>query len=170
MRFVQCRGESLSWQVPANGRAEVVRLVMKRLHLRNIYLVVGSMVLGYAAWILPRVLIPGPVSSQFPLLIHFSTDPERANFWSLLSLGALGFVLGILCPKSYGRSALLAAATALPIVVLGTVEGTLGLASHSLYGIELFMYGLFTIPAILSALLGSFVAGLIVRGENRDEN
>lgn len=46
---------------------------------RTIYLLVSSMLLGYAAWILPRVLIPGPVSSHFPLLIHFSTDPERAK-------------------------------------------------------------------------------------------
>ncbi len=132
-----------------------------RHHLRTFLLLVASMVLGYAAWILPRVLIQGPVGGQLPLLIYFSTDPERANLWCVFSLGAIGFLVGVLCPKQYAFSTLLAAATAIPIVVLATIEGVLGLTSHSLFGIEIFMYCLFTIPAVGTALLGSFVGGMI---------
>lgn len=136
---------------------------MERHRQRTTILFVSSMAFGYAAWVLPLILIHGQVSDQVPFLIHYSTDPERANFWSLLSLSAIGLVVGLLCPKQYVKSALLAAATGLPIAILATVEGALGLAGHSLYGIELFMYGLFTIPAVAAALLGSFVSGLIVR-------
>jgi hypothetical protein len=124
---------------------------------REVLLVVVAMVLGYAAWILPRVLVPGPVNGHFPLLVEFSTDPERANWYSLLSLVSIGVLLGLLSGKNYKFGAKLGAFTGVPIAVLALVEGVLGLASHSLFGIELFMYALFTIPAILGAMLGVFV-------------
>ena len=123
------------------------------------------MIFGYASWVLPRVLVPGPVEGHVPLLIHFSTHVERAKFYSILCLAITGLILGLLDSK---RPVLWGAATGLPIGVFALVEAFLGLASHNLLGIELVMYAIFTIPSIMGALLGSFIfkrLGSLVRWE-----
>lgn len=131
---------------------------------KKIILFIAALLLGYAAWILPLILIPGPVKDEAPIMITFSTDPEKANFYTLVLLTACGVFLGLLTPGNYKQGALLGAATGLPMVVLSFVEGVLGIASHTLWGIEVFMYMLFTIPAILGALIGTFIKRLISRG------
>lgn len=140
----------------ADGQEEITVDHM-RTYRHKVVSITAALILGYASWVLPVVLIPGPVEDEIPIMIHFSTDPDIANFFTLLSLAVSGILLGLLSQSNYKRSTLLGSATGLPIVVLSFVEVFLGLASHSLLGIELFMYALFTIPAVLGALLGTFL-------------
>ena len=48
-------------------------------------------------------------------------------------------------------------------MVFATLEALLGLAPHNLLGIEIVMYALFTIPAILGAFIGGAVRWSIWR-------
>ena len=115
-----------------------------------------SMTLGYASWVLPYILIAGPVEGETPLLIHFSSDPELAHPVLLICLFVSGIVVGLFT-KGYGWSVLTGAATGFPILAFALAEMVLGLASHNLWPIEFAMYAVFTIPPIIGSLLGVLV-------------
>jgi len=131
---------------------------------QKIALFISSMVLGYASWVLPLILIAGPVQVEIPPLIHVSTDPQIVNLVSLICLFVSGLVVGLFA-EGYGRAVLVGSATGFPIMVFALAEMVLGLASHNLWPIEFAMYAVFTIPAILGSLLGVVVKSL-VRGES----
>ncbi len=118
------------------------------------------MTLGYASWVLPRIFIPGGTAVQIPPLISVLTDVERARNYSILCLAVTGLLLGLLDPR---RGPQWGAATVLPIFSFATLEGVLNLARHNLYGIEVIMYAVFTLPAVLGGYVGRFLRQLILR-------
>ena len=65
-----------------------------------------------------------------------------------------GLFLGIIDPQN---GALWGAATGFPIVILSIIEGGLQLNPHNLFFLELVVYVLYTWPAIIGGLVGSFI-------------
>ena len=118
------------------------------------------MTLGYASWVLPRIFIPGSTPVKISPLISVFTDVERARNYSLLCLAVTGLLLGLLDPR---RGPHWGAATGLPIFSFATLEALLNLAPHNLYGIEVIMYAVFTLPAVVGGYFGRFLRQLISR-------
>lgn len=127
---------------------------------RTVFLLILAMALGYASWVLPPVLIPGTTVVKMPPLISVATHVERSRNYSVLCLAVTGLLLGLLDPR---RGPHWGAATMLPVLGLATLEGLLNLAPHNLYGIEVIMYAIFTLPAVIGGYFGRFLQRLISR-------
>src|SRR5262245_45783500 len=74
---------------------------------------------------------------------------------SLLFLVGFGLVAGLIAPQHYWLNGV-ATMALLPIVAIAEV--LMDPKSHNLLGIELVMYGIFTIPAIIGGRLGKLIA------------
>lgn len=122
------------------------------------------MILGYISWVVPGMIIPGNFEEKLPLTPATMTDSDKAFFYMEVCLIGSGLFLGILDPK---RGALWGAATGLPMVILSFIEGALNLASHNIWFIEVFVYALYTLPAVFGGLLGTFIRWLIPRIQTR---
>jgi hypothetical protein len=119
------------------------------------------MMLGYASWVLPYVLIAGPVEGEMPLLIHFSSDPDIAKWVVLVCLFLSGLAAGFFA-EGDKWAVMAGSATVFPVITFALAEMFLGLASHNLWPIEFGMYAVFTMPAIVGALLSVFVKSEII--------
>lgn len=128
---------------------------------RKVFLLITAIVLGYVSWELPRILIPGTEQVEIFFFGTVKTNINLSGDISLLCQILSGMILGFWDPK---RGLLWGAATMLPIFILSTLDAFLGFSPHSLYGIEVVMYVIFTIPPMLGALLGGFIKWLISRG------
>jgi hypothetical protein len=128
--------------------------------IRTIVLLILAMALGYASWVLPPILIPGTTPVKMPPLISVATDVERSRNYSTLCLAISGLLLGLLDPR---RGPHWGTATMLPVFGLATLEGLLNLAPHNLYGIEVIIYAVFTLPAVIGGYFGRFLRRLISR-------
>lgn len=115
-----------------------------------------ALTLGYAAWVLPATIIPGTEEVEIPFGISTLTDIARSRNYSILSLFISGVILGFLDPRG---GPLWAMATMLLVLVFATIEGLFGFSAHNLFGIEIIMYGIFTIPAVF----GAFLVKILVR-------
>jgi hypothetical protein len=124
----------------------------------NNLLFLAAAILGYAAWVLPCILIAGSVECELPFMPTYLTDPKQANTYTLTGLSILGLLIGFFLPSNWVAAIYIGALMVAPLAILTTLEVVLGFDSHALFGIELFMYGLFTLPAIVAARIGSFVA------------
>lgn len=133
---------------------------MEILKHRKVFLLIMAMVLGYASWELPRILVPGTEQVEIFFFGSVKTNIELSRNISILCQILSGMVFGFLDPK---RGPLWGAATMLPIFVLATLDAVLGLSPHNLFGIEIIMYTVFTIPPILGALVGGFIKWLILK-------
>lgn len=118
------------------------------------------MTLGYASWVLPRIFVPGSTPVKISPLISVLTDVERSRNYSILCLALTGLVLGLLDPR---RGPQWGAATVLPIFSFATLEGMLNLTPHNLYGIEVIMYAVFTLPAVIGGYVGRVLRRVISR-------
>src|SRR5262245_23312566 len=74
---------------------------------------------------------------------------------SLLLLVVIGLVAGAIAPRHFWLSGL-ATMSSFPIVAI--VEAIKDPTSHNLLGIELVMYGVLTIPAVIGGRLGRIIA------------
>lgn len=127
---------------------------------RTVSLLILAMALGYASWVLPPILIAGSTPIKMSPLISVLTDVERSRNYSILCLAVTGLLLGLLDPR---RGPKWGAATMFPAFVFATVEGALNLAPHNLYGIEVIMYAVFALPAIIGGYLGRVLRRIISR-------
>lgn len=128
---------------------------------RKLLLSSVAMVLGFVSWVGPEYLISGPDS--IPGLLFFPptrTNVNLATLYSVLSLTLSGVVLTLLDPK---HNPLWGAATALPMIILSTIDGMLNLHRHNLYGIEIVVYILYSTPAILGGVATRIVRWGILR-------
>jgi hypothetical protein len=116
---------------------------------RRSLLLIAALFLGSIAWILPMLLFP---------VAMLDSPVETLLFILILLTG--GAVMGYLDPPFgvfYG------AVTMVPIFTWSTIDGMLGFHSHNLYGIEIVLYAVFTLPAILGAGIGGFSKYLLSR-------
>jgi hypothetical protein len=127
---------------------------------RVIFVLITAMVLGYASWVLPRILIPGSEQVELPILITVKTNGEVSRNISIICQIISGLILGYWDPK---RGLAWGASTMLPIFILSALDAALGFSSHNLLGIEFVMYVIFTIPPMIGALFGIFINRLISR-------
>jgi hypothetical protein len=74
---------------------------------------------------------------------------------SLLLLIVVGLAAGIIAPRHFWLSGL-ATMSLLPVAAI--IEAIYDPTSHNLLGIELVMYGVFTIPAIIGSSVGRIIA------------
>ena len=130
------------------------------LNSSDIFYLFIAMILGYASWIGPGLVIHGNEEVKWPLSPLVMTDRERATFFMVICLLVSGLLLGFF---DYKRSAFWAAATVLPIVILSLLDAALSFSPHSLFGIEMILYAIFSIPAILGAFCGSFIRKIVTK-------
>jgi hypothetical protein len=135
---------------------------MKMPEQQKIFILIATMVLGYLSWELPRIIIPGMEEVQIYLYGTIKTKIKLSGYVSILCQILSGMILGFWDSK---RSLLWGAATMLPIFILATLDAALGFSPHSLYGIELVMYVIFTIPPMLGSLVGGLIHWSISRRE-----
>ena len=127
---------------------------------RPVYFLLAAMILGYGAWVVPPILIPGNEELRWPLLPTIMTDSYKVRFYMVISLSILGAALGFLDPA---RGMLWGAMSGVPIMLASFIEGALGLVRHNLWGVEVLVYAVFTLPAILGGGIGSYISRLIYR-------
>ena len=125
---------------------------------RTILFLILAMTLGYASWVLPRIFVPGSTPVKISPLISVLTDVERSRNYSILCLAVTGLLLGLLDPR---RGPQWGAATMLPAVVFATLEAAFNLAPHNLYGIEVIMYAVFALPAVVGGYVGRVLRRVI---------
>lgn len=118
-----------------------------------------AMLLGYASWVLPVLIIPGNEQIPPPIRLFSDksiyTDTKLSWNYSLAFLILTGMFLGFLGPRHWLR---LGACTMLLVFIVATLELLLELEPpHKLYGIEIMMYIVLTLPGIIGAWLGSFI-------------
>src|SRR5581483_7317505 len=121
--------------------------------INKVTLLFIATILGYFSWILPPIIIRGTEQVEGHFGISVLTDISQARNYSILCLFISGVILGFLDPR---RGPFWAMATMLLVIILATIDGLFGFSPHSLFGIEIIMYAIFTIPAFLGALLIKF--------------
>lgn len=124
-------------------------------------LLVLAMVLGYASLILPPILTPGEDQFRIPIPIQqisVLTDSKLSGLMSVIALCLTGVLLGFLDPE---LGPLWSFATMLPVAVLTTIEFLFRLAPHHLYPVEMFMYFVQAMPALIGAFVGCFLHRII---------
>lgn len=115
-------------------------------------------VCGVVSVMAPSVLILERITTtgQFDVFVLFSNSIEKLEIvnTSLLLLIS-GLLLGYLRPKIWVATSIF---MMIPYPVVSFLETLLTPASHNLFVIELFIYGLLDIPAFIGAFVGSFLA------------
>ena len=117
------------------------------------------MVLGYASWVLPDLLITGTDKVDPPIRIFFHTpiytNLQLSRNFSLTSLFLSGILVGWLAPRHWLS---LGACTMILVILVVTVELILEIEPHhKLYGIEVMMYMIVSVLSIIGAWLGSLI-------------
>ncbi len=115
-----------------------------------------AMVLGYAWWVLPAILIPGNDAVRLPILMRddqFMTNSSSAWYTFLIGLFLSCIVAGVYVRHYlvFGTSTML-----LPIIVT-TLDAMLGLHSHKLIGVEWIIYVVLTPIGVAGAILGHYI-------------
>jgi hypothetical protein len=115
-----------------------------------------AMVVGYAWWVLPALLIPGNDVVRLPLLMsddQYLTD--RSSAWYTILIGLfLSSVVG----GAYARHYLVfGSATMLLPFIITTLDAVLGLHNHKLIGVEWIIYAALSLIGIAGAMLGHYI-------------
>src|SRR6058998_1509068 len=86
-----------------------------------------AMLLGYASWVLPRLLIPGADRVDLPIGLFTTTavmtDVTQAWIYSLVCLVLSGLIVGFLDPPHWLSSG---ASTLLPVFLMTALDAILG--------------------------------------------
>lgn len=127
---------------------------------RKFMLLSLACILGFLSWLGPILVIPGNEKHRLPMFPEVLTDKGQVFIYMVICLSISGLILGFIDHK---RGALWGFATMLPISILAALEGALGFASHNLLGIEIIVYAIYTIPAIVGGLVGAYISRLISR-------
>lgn len=118
-----------------------------------------AMLLGYASWVLPRLLIPGADRVDLPIGLFTTTavmtDVTQAWIYSLVCLILSGLIVGFLDPPHWLSSG---GSTLFLVFIVTTLEVVFEIEPrHKLYGVEVIIFVIHTIPGIVGACLGQFI-------------
>lgn len=126
---------------------------------RKVKLLMAAFLLGYASWELPRIMVPGTERVELLFFGSIETNIVLSRNISILCQMVSGMILGVLDPR---HGPFWGAGTMMPIFALATLEAVLGFSPHNLFGIEMIMYVIFTIPPVLGGVAGSVLMTYLV--------
>lgn len=118
-----------------------------------------AMLLGYASWVLPPLLISGPDRVELPIGFFTATavmtDVTQTWIYSLVCLALSGLIIGFIDPPHWLSSG---ASTLFLVLLMTTLEAMFGEESrHKLFGAEVIVIAIHTVPGIAGAWLGQFI-------------
>lgn len=115
--------------------------------------IVLSAVLGFIVVVSPDIVTDGPqIIWRDPFFLFRRTETTNLQFYfTLIGLFSVGLILSVIFPDKWLYIGL---AAIVIVPVFAALDIILHPTSHTLWFIEIFMYMLMDIPAILGALLG----------------
>lgn len=122
---------------------------------RKLLLVAIGTVLSLLSWLGPPYLFNGSDRADGMLFLPgTATDAFRATIVRLGGLFVTGSILAWLDQKfgSLLGSLLLGSLLSVPMILVSTLDVSLGLHRHNLYGIEIVVYVVYSTPGILGIL------------------
>jgi hypothetical protein len=119
-----------------------------------------AMILGFASWILPDLIISGTEPAQLPIRFIIDTpimtNHQISSNLRLICLVLTGITMGFLFPKYWLSSGL---ATMLLVLVFSLIDAAL-MGGHNLLGIEMFVYAFFSLPGLIGSFIGRFISNM----------
>jgi hypothetical protein len=127
-----------------------------------ILLLLTTMALGYASWALPPLLIHGAQRWPIPIFFHPLTDASIAFPVSIICLVGSGLLLSLLFSWP---AMLIAPVTSLQLFVFAFFDQD----PHQLLPFEIFIYAIYSLPALIGALIGYAMRELITKKKKGNE-